>query len=269
MARWFWAFLAFNIYSIFLLAAFQKNTLYLFDVKIVQEALANNRSLDITEWGWKDHYIWCLFSNVLVTALAAVLAGAIAKTKGGIVAATANIPSVLIWGATFYLMVFGETEIEQQTGFAAVSIVAIPLTTWVAHYFGEMGAEIQASNYPQSTVLGVRPYHWVWIVFPLYLYALGIVFVLVKFLALLLFNGIAVSIVQIIISWLALIPVIVWFAPLGFVYSVLSGDVLSNRSAGVKALINSGVIVGGFVLAYEVQTVCFGLLQKLMSWWYQ
>lgn len=82
MARAFWAFVAFNVYSLFLISAFQENTPYLFDAKLVAEMRAAEEIFDIRAWGWKDHYIWRLFSGVVVTAIAAYLAGAIALKNG-------------------------------------------------------------------------------------------------------------------------------------------------------------------------------------------
>ena len=268
MARWFWAFVAFNIYSLFLLSTFQENTPYLFDARLVSEMRASGELFDIKGWGWKDHFIWRLFSGVVVTALVAFLAGAIAKTKGGVVAAIANIPSVLIWGAIFYLTAFGKTELEGQTGFEVVSVIAIPLTMWLAYKLGNFGAKVQASDFREGTVLGIRPYHLIWIVFPLYFYGLGIVFVLAKSLALQFLTWRDVSMVGAIISLLALVPVIAWIVPLIFVYNILSGEILSEKSTGIRALVNSVVIVGGALLATGIQIVCFWLLQKLMSWWY-
>jgi hypothetical protein len=52
-----------------------------------------------------------------------------------------------------------------------------------------IGEETQASDFAADTVLGIRPYHWAWIVYPLYLYSLGIVFVAAKFLALQFFGS--------------------------------------------------------------------------------
>lgn len=268
MARAIWAFIAFNVYSLFLISAFQENTPHLFDAKLVSEMRAAGEIFDIRAWGWKDHYIWRLFSGVVVTAMAAFLAGAIARRNAAKLAAIANVPSILVWAAMFYFMAFGRTEWEGQTGFIVVSVIAIPLTTWIAYQFGKVGADTQASEFEDNTVLGVRPYHWVWIVFPLYLYALGIVFVVAKFFALQFFTWRDVSMVGAFISFLALVPVIVWIAPGVMTYNVLAGESLSEKSPGVRALANTGIIIGGALLASGIQIACFWLLQKLMSWWY-
>jgi hypothetical protein len=268
MTRTIWAFIAFNVYSLFLISAFQENTPYLFDGKLVSAMYAAGEIFDIRAWGWKDHYIWRLFSGVVVTAIVAFLAGAIARRNAAKVAVIANVPSILVWVMMFYFMAFGHTEWEGQTGFMIVSVIAIPLTTWIAYQFGKVGGDAQASTFEDNTVLGVRPYHWAWIVFPLYLYALGIVFVVAKFFALQFFTWRDLSVVGAFISFLALVPVIAWIVPSVMAYNILAGEFLSEGSPGVRALASTGIIIGGALLATGIQTVCFWLLQKLISWWY-
>jgi hypothetical protein len=95
------------------------------------------------------------------------------------------------------------------------------------------------------------------------------VFVLAKFIVLQLLTWRDMSIVGAIVSLLGLIPVILWIYPLTFVYRVLAGSALSEKSAGIKAIANAGVITGGAVLALGMQLASFWLLQKLMSWWYR
>jgi hypothetical protein len=268
-SRTFWAFAAFNVYSLFLISAFQANSLYLFDAKLVSEMDAAGAIFDVNDWGWKDHYIWRLFAAVVVTAIAAFLAGAIAQEKGRKIALVANLPSILVWAITFYLMAFTPAEsTEGQTGFMIVSLIAIPLTSWIAYYAGNIGCEVQASDFAKNTVLGIRPSHWIWIAFPLYVYFLGIVFVAVKFLGLEFFTWRDVSVVGAIISSLALIPVIAWMMPLIITYNVLTGKYLRAKRHFVKALTNAAILVGGLFVALGIQYVSYLVLQPLMSWWY-
>lgn len=267
--RWFWAFVVFNVYAPVLLAAFQKNTPYLFDAKFVSAMHATDHLVNLERWGWRDHYVWRLLSGVVVTSVVAFLSGAIAKSKGGVVATISNVPSVLIWGVIFYLMTFGGASVEGQRGFAVVSLIAIPVTTWAAFFFGRLGMEFQNAEFSGATVLGIRPYHWAWLIFPIYVYAIGIVFVLVKFLALEFLTWRDASAVGGVISLMGLVPVIVWVLPLVFVHLVLAGNALRSRSAMVKVFANVGVLIGGVAAALIVQGGCFWLLQSLMRWWYR
>ncbi len=97
MTRKVLAFVALNIYSLFLISAFQENTDYLFDTSLINDMRLKGIGINPCEWGWGGHYIRRLFSGVVVTGLAAMLTEAISKTNGKKVAALANIPSVLIW----------------------------------------------------------------------------------------------------------------------------------------------------------------------------
>src|ERR1051325_262644 len=150
MARGVWAFLAFNVYSLLIISAFQANTSYLFDAELISEKRLAGEIFNPEAWGWKDHYVWRLFASVVGTALAAFLAGAIATKNGGKAALIANIPSILVWCVAFYLMAFSGGSWEGQTGFAVISLIAIPLTTWLAYVFGNVGAGTQATDFPQG-----------------------------------------------------------------------------------------------------------------------
>ena len=117
-------------------------------------------------------------------------------------------------------------------------------------------------------MLGIRPLHWAWIVFPLYLYSLGIVYVGAKFLALQFLTWRDMSMGGAFISLLALVPVFAWVTPLNIAHNVLSGESLSDKTPFVKALSNTGILIGGALVAMAIQVACFWLLQKIMSWWY-
>lgn len=210
---------------------------------------------------------------MVVTAIVAFLAGAISPQKGGKVAAIANIPGILIFWflflADFLFQPFGATpRVPGHTGFVAVSLIAIPLTTWVAYIFGKVGAETQTSNFTENTVLGIRPYHWAWIVFPLYLYSFFIIDSLAKWFTQEYHLWKDISMTRSIISLLAVIPVCVGIAPIVMAYNVLKGKSLIGRSPRIKALANTGIIIGGFLLALAIQKACYWLKDELMFWWY-
>jgi len=95
------AFIAFNVYFLFLISSFMENTSYLFDMKTISRLNKSGIPIDPREWGWAGHYIWCLFSSSVVTALSSIICGAIAKNKGGKIALISNIPNTLVWGLIF------------------------------------------------------------------------------------------------------------------------------------------------------------------------
>ncbi len=265
MARKILAFVAFNIYSIFLISAFQENTAYLFDASLINDMRVKGIGINPREWGWGGHYIWRFFAGVVVTGLAATLTGAISKTSGKKVAALANIPSVIVWVVMTYLFGFTNVEVEGKAGFIVISILAVPFTTYVAYIFGRIGEEFQRDSFPENTVLGIRGYHWVWAILPVYWYMLGIVFVATKFIAYQFASWSDMSIFSALFSLLMLIPIIAWGYPLLTVHRVLSGNLLSLRGPAVRGFAIFGILVAGMILATGIQFGDYWLLSKILK----
>ena len=280
MTRKVLAFVAFNIYALVLISVFQENTAYLFDTSLINEMRLKGIGIDPREWGWDGHYIWRLFSGVVVTGLAATLTGAISRTNGKKVAALANIPSVLIWlvmiylfgftnvevgGKMIYLFGFINVEVGGKAGFIVISVIAVPLTTYIAYMFGGIGEELQRDSFPENTVLGIRGYHWVWAILPVYWYMLGIVFVATKVITYQYASWSNMSIFSALVSLLMLIPIIVWVYPLLIVHRILTGNLLSLRGAAVRGFANFGILLAGMLAATGIQIGCYWLLSKILK----
>ena len=265
MGRKIWSFVGFNVYALFLISAFQENTAYLFDIGLIREMKMSGFDINPREWGWGDHYIWRLFSGVAVTAVVAVLAGAIAKKNGAKIAAIANIPSLIVWGGMIYFFGFTDVEVEAKTGFIVISLIAIPATTYVAYLAGGLGEEIQQQEYLENTVLGIKGYHWIWALFPLYWYSLGIIFVFTKFIGFQLATWADTSIFSALLSLLMLAPIVAWVYPLRLVQRVLMGDLLSTSNAAILGVANFGIIVIGMIVASGIQFGSYWLFVKMLS----
>ena len=265
MGRKILAVVAFNVYALFLVSAFQENTAYLFDTSLIKDMKLSGIDINPREWGWGSHYVWRLFAGIVVTTFVGFLAGAIAKSNGSKVAAVANIPSALIWAGMIYLFGFAGLEVEAKTGFIIVSIIAIPLTTFIAYLAGGFGEEIQRQEFSEETVLGIKGYHWLWAVFPLYWYSLGIVFVGAKFLGIQLATWSDTSIFAVVLSTAMLIPVVAWIYPLRLVHRVLMGDLLASHNGAVRGMANFGILIVGAVLAMGIQFGLYWLLSKMLT----
>ena len=281
MRQKFLAVIAFNVYALFLVSAFQANTPHLFESRLVVE------ETDYADWGWRDHleanllileeinysagwgdhYIWRLFAGVIVTVLVGFLAGAVARQDGAKVAALANIPSIVIWAVTIYLFAFAHVELEASTGFIVISIIAIPLTTCAAYFSGGYGEEIQHQEFSDDTVLGIEAYHWVWIIFPLYLYSVGIVFTSAKLVEFLFVSWIDQSVTwsfslikhhfgilgNLLTVVVMLIPIAAWIYPLQIVYRVLTGSLFANYNTMARGILIFVILTIGLILAAIVQ----------------
>jgi len=259
------AIIAFNIYAVCLIGAFQVNTAYLFETDLIEQMRGSGFDLSPSQWGWGDHYIWRLFSGVVVTALVGVLAGAIAKEGGARITALANIPSVLVWVGMVYLFGFADIELDARTAFVVISIIAVPMTTYVAYVSGGLGEEIQKLNFRGDTVLGIKGYHWVWLIFPLYFYCLGISYVVTKTILFAIATLWSDSIFVSMLSLVMLVPIVAWVYPLLIAYRVLTGNLISNHSAMAKGMANFGILALGLPVAGAVQLGVYWLLSNAFA----
>lgn len=268
MRRFIWAFIAFNVYSVFLIDAFQRNTPYIFDAAEMAEMAYYGLEFRFEDWRWDDHYIWRLVSAIVTTGFVGFLTGAIAGSRGAKTALIANIPSVLIWIGTFYFVALSGYEIEGKTGFSVISILAIPMTSWIAYIFGGLGEEYQTEEYSDETVLGIGPFHWAWAILPLYVYSIGVIFV-AAYAAGIQFSIFSdISFVATVISLIALIPILAWLSPLYASHQILSGETMSANSPATRGLTVAAILAGGILVALLVQLACIWTVQKLGSWWY-
>lgn len=262
MKRTIGAVAAFNAYSLFLVTAFQKNTGYLFDKKIISDMRASGIDVDLADWGWNDHYIWRLFAACIVTAFAGFLCGAIAKDRGGRISAIANIPSIIFWTALVCLLAFGYIDIQGGKGFIVTCIIAIPLTTFIAYLAGDFGETTQAIHFSPDTVLGVWPQHWVWAIVPIYFYATALIFVSVTFVAWQLKYFSDMSILGSLLFIFSIIPIVAWIYPLRTSYKILRGTMLPEARRLEKALSIAGILVVGGIAAGALQFGSYWLLMK-------
>lgn len=258
MRRKIAAFVAFNVYSIALLDAFERNTVFLFHPEIASDLGVP----DAYTWGWGEHYIWRLLAACVVTFLVGFLAGAIAKSHGREVAAISNIPSVLWHAAGFCLIAFGGVQFEGSTGFAVISVAAMPLTTCIAYLSGALGEQVQNEECVENTVLGIWPYHWVWAVFPVFWYTCGAVYAVATFFRIQWTTGL--DLIALPANLLALVPVAAWVGPLVLAHQVLAGEVMPESSKSLRALAVTGIVLFGLVVAVAVQLGCYWLLGKLL-----
>jgi hypothetical protein len=269
MVRSVLAFLAFNFYSGCLIWAFQINTAYQFDSAMIRR-LHGTGINSPSHWGWGNHYIWRLTAAVVATALAGVLAGAIARTRGGLTTAVSNLPSVAISIAMVsYLLsdnsalAYGDQTITIHTGMIVSTLVGIPLTMYVAYLSGEFGASIQLEDFGERTVLGIAGYHWVWIVVPSYLYAMASIMPIANFLS---FGFLSsnVGLISGLINMALFATAIVSLLPLVWVFLNLKTPAIGVVGSLRSALINTGIILLGLAGVSVVQLANRWLLGRLI-----
>lgn len=133
--------------------------------ELVEEGVIDS----IWEYGWGDHYILFLIAFCFVTFCCAVLAGATAKKKGAIVASIANLPIIVLASVLCYFLYVGTTNVDIKSPITWK--VILPLSIFGSMFFsiigGSVGEKWQNNMFKINTILGIRPLHWWWLIFPL------------------------------------------------------------------------------------------------------
>jgi len=271
MKRIFAAVVAFNVYSFVFVSAFSAATPYLFHAKEVHDLRKHGLPLRFEDWGFDEHYIWRFIAAVVSTALAGFISGAVARDDTGKTVAWSNAPSVIGWVfyAGLFFFFFAGSEVEPPKNVAAlslgwgiVSVTAIPTTTWVAFHFGRLGAAYQAERFADESILGVAPYHWLWFPLVLSVYGFRIVHMVALLVILQLKTWFNTGLIAGLISLLGIFAVAAWFAPLIFVYAILSRDTLEDKSATYRAVAVICILLAGFLIAHGIQMAAGWVFEK-------
>lgn len=212
---------------------------------------------------WDYRYFSLLLLSLMATSIAAVLTGAIVKSRGGVVAAKSAIPITIVWIEIFFVSLFTGTLAS-----GAVSLAAVPLTILFSAYCGNVGERMQREHFPDTTIFGIYPYHFVWIVFPLFAYSVMTAAWLPYLAAALFQNWREASLSKIIVHLLSLIYTLLPFlsvcALFYAVYKILAGKIFAVRSEWGRAALAVGLLVVVPILFYRVLLV-IGRLMRLIS----
>lgn len=121
----------------------------------------------IWEYGWGDHYIWFLIVACFVTFCCAALAGAAAKKNGRIIASVANVPILLSLALMSYLHYHGTLSAASPVAWGIILPLSVVGSIYFAFLGGARGERIQQKEFDDNTILGIRPIHWWWFIFPI------------------------------------------------------------------------------------------------------
>lgn len=254
MRRKLWAFLAYNLYFFIIVTAFAKETPYLFSAIQTDKIFVSPEALlpDVANgWAWGPHYIWRLFSGSLATFLAAALAGAIAKNKGSLVAVVSAIPSVIMLGVLIWLLSSGQLVASESGKHIICSYIMIITTFVIAFFGGRFGQNLQANEFTENTVLGLKGYHWAALCIPIYIYAMGLVFVVYRFVTVYFHSP--TSIVGFLWTVIFAIPVIAWCIPLWLTYCILTRTIWRDKGRFARVASVGFVLLVGVFAATGVQ----------------
>lgn len=261
MKRKIAAALAFNAYAFVFVWAFWAATPFLFHGQELASLKDRGLPFKFEDWGFDDHYLWRLLAAAISTAIAGFICGALAREKGSKVALIANIPSVVGWIAYAWMFFFlfdslgvkGDDKIEGlKTAYGIVSIIAIPMTCWLAMKFGEIGERFQFELSQQDTTLGVSDWHWAWMWLPLSPYGYKIVINIMSFIGMQLRMWSDRSLLGSVLSLLGIAIVVTWIAPLVVSYQTLARGRFQDRPPAQRGALVAAILVGGYFLATAV-----------------
>jgi hypothetical protein len=254
------SFTAFNAYLFCIVFAFFKALPELFRLDLPSPRSFPGVNLDGAQWDRR--YLLFLLLSIAGTSIAAILVGAISKTRGGVIAAKSAIPLTLLWIELFFSSLFTGTF-----GFAALALAAIPLTILISSYYGNWGERMQREYFPDTTVFGIYPYHLIWMTIPVFLSAFITASWLPYFERTLLHNwfegGFSETVVHLLSLIYTFLPFLGLAALLYIVYKILSGKIFKIESEWAKALLSIGILAAGPILLYRF-LLLIGKLMRLI-----
>lgn len=263
MQRKIAAFVAFNAYLFCILIAFYNALPDLFHLNFRSSLspLLPDPYFETPQWDFRR--LPFLLLSLLATSIAAVLTGAIVKRRGGVIAAKCAIPITIVWIEMFFISLFTGTLAS-----GAVSLAAVPLTILFSSYCGNVGERTQREYYSETTIFGIYPYHFIWMVFPLFVYSMMTAAWLPYLVDALFHNGLGASFSEILLYLVSLMYILLPFlglsALLSLVYKILAGKLFKIRSEWGRALVTMGLLVVVPIILYQILLV-IGRLMRLIS----
>jgi hypothetical protein len=136
-----------------------------------------------------------------------------------------------------------------RTYFKWMCLVAIPVTCLVAFWAGGAGATYQSEQFSDHTTLGIKPFHWIWAIIPLYAYSISMIAAGARFLQNMWYGWGQEGLLGTVLYLLTLIPLIAYVYPLRLSYRILSGERLADRGRAMRAAAVAGSLILGLVIA--------------------
>lgn len=121
---------------------------------------------------WADRFILRTIASIIGTAIGGFAAGAIAKSKGGVCGLISALPTSIFWIFVVIMLIIAPPE-SASLGHWGVSFILVIISPFVGFYNGNIGYTFR-KDYPHifefrpRTVLGIKWFHWLWLIFPLY-----------------------------------------------------------------------------------------------------
>lgn len=120
---------------------------------------------------WGERFILRTIASVIGTAFGGFAAGTIAKTKGGMCGLLSAIPTSLFWLPVVITLFIAPPE-SPSFGHWGVSLFLIMISPYIGFYAGIIGHSFRRDyteifEFRPRTILGIKWFHWLWLIFPL------------------------------------------------------------------------------------------------------
>jgi len=138
------------------------------------------------------------------------------------------------------------------------------IASFIAAYVGGVNGEnIQEENFDDSTVLGIRIYHWFWIWIFCGGYLFGLEATLIRY------ASVSFSLNDGIISSIMCIFVVIPYAGYAYfiylMYMILSGELLEKRNIVIRFLAFIALYIVGLFICYGLDWICMKILSFLIG----
>ena len=130
------------------------------------EQVENGVINSVREYGWGNHYIWFLIVLCLVSYCCGLLSGATAKKRGGVLAGIAHLPIVFCLSFFCVWLCMPQSKLDISRTWIVVLALGIFGSLFLCVLGGSAGQRLQNSSFGGNTILGIRPIHWWWLMFP-------------------------------------------------------------------------------------------------------
>ena len=150
-----------------------------------------------------------------------------------------------LWISSSYFAHVGVTEISRiylMIIFVIAIIPAFALTAIIA----KKEVVYSINEYPRDTIIGIKVYHFYWLIFPVYYYGVQIINESINIFGMFLHPHGIFNFFFLLISGIS--PLAYYF-PMFFVFKILSGELLSQRSRLIVFFANGLLIILGFFIA--------------------
>lgn len=254
MLRYVSAFVLYNVLCFCLLYGFE------YTVPIVSQFLGSEIEAVPIVVPWGDHYIFKLVSIVTALSIASILTGAVSRKNGGIVTVLSGTLISSLFLLEIFFLFYTDYYVPAELGFQTVASIAWFFSVVLPFFCGRYGEHIQR-RFPNRTILGIKPIHFLWLVVPIVFYSM-----------LILVHSTVSSVILVesffhedeslpgLMNFITVLPVLADIFVLYVAYNLLIGELMIDKSPTLRTLASAAVLTIGFPVTWLIERIAYSLL---------